>query len=74
ALRIGFVSALCASDKWDDAIASALAAAGVLDEHSRAQLYHALGSRTQSEEMALLVRSAARPGLKQRVARYLAAA
>lgn len=73
ALRIGFVTQMAPVEKWDEAISEAQAAASVLDADSRAMLYHALGSQTSDQELALLVRSAARPGLKQRIARYLSA-
>ena len=44
-----------------------------LPEWSRKALYEVLSSRESDTDLAWLVRSAARPGLKQRIADYVRA-
>jgi enoyl-CoA hydratase len=48
--------------------------ADALPEWSRGALYEVLSSHDADTDLAWLVRSAARPGLKQRIADYLRAA
>ncbi|MFY2999698.1 enoyl-CoA hydratase/isomerase family protein [Achromobacter xylosoxidans] len=71
--RDGFVSHLTAPDSWPGIERQAGEAAGALAGASRAQLYAALSAEQPDTDLARLVRSAAEPGLKARVAAYLQA-
>lgn len=71
--RDGFVSHLAAPDNWPDLERQAAQAAGALTGAARAQLYAALSAEQPNIDLARLVRSAAEPGLKARVAAYLQA-
>lgn len=71
--RDGFVSHLVAPDSWPGIERLAGEAAGALAGASRAQLYGALSAEQPDADLARLVRSAAEPGLKARVAAYLQA-
>ncbi len=71
--RDGFVSHLAAPDSWPDLERQAAQAAGALTGAARAQLYVALSAEQPDIDLARLVRSAAEPGLKARVAAYLQA-
>ncbi|OCZ85251.1 enoyl-CoA hydratase [Achromobacter xylosoxidans] len=71
--RDGFVSHLAAPDSWPDLERQAAQAAGALTGAARAQLYAALSAEQPDIDLARLVRSAAEPGLKARVAAYLQA-
>lgn len=73
ALEMGFVHEVCEADGWDTVIASARSKATALDDLSRAALYDVLGPHQSDTDMATLTRSAAAPGLKERIARYLSA-
>jgi enoyl-CoA hydratase/carnithine racemase len=73
AAQIGFVQEIAATTDWDAIVGRALVRAQALDDESRAGLYRALSPGRADADLALLVRSAARPGLKQRIAAYLAA-
>ena len=73
ALEIGFVHRLAAAGEWPQVIAEAAARAQVLDDGMRAGLYRALSPGRADADLALLVRSAAQPGLKERIAAYLQA-
>lgn len=74
ALDMGFVHQVAETGSWDEAMVRALSKASALDDASRAALYRVLASPHGDSDMASLVRSAAQPGLKQRVAGYLQAA
>lgn len=71
AAAMGFVQALQTPDAWDPQIAAAQASAEALDEHTRGELYRVLDTVQPDTDMANLVRSAARPGLKDRLRKYL---
>ncbi|MGY6273278.1 enoyl-CoA hydratase/isomerase family protein [Achromobacter denitrificans] len=71
ALRDGFASRLAAPHEWPDIERQAQEAASALACASRAQLYAALSQEAPDTDLARLVRSAAQPGLKARVAEYL---
>lgn len=71
--RDGFVSHLAAPDSWPGIERQAGDVAGALTGASRAQLYAALSAEQPDTDLARLVRSAAEPGLKARVAAYLQA-
>lgn len=73
ALRDGFASRIVAAQDWPDIEREALDAASALSCASRVQLYAALSAETPDTDLARLVRSAAEPGLKDRVAAYLQA-
>lgn len=71
ALRIGFIQRALGMSDWPAAVLSAEAAATVLSADANARLAHALTSDTRDADLADLVRSAAQPGLKQRISAYL---
>ncbi|MFD4839111.1 enoyl-CoA hydratase/isomerase family protein [Achromobacter sp. NPDC058515] len=73
ALRDGFACRLAAQEEWPQIGQQALDTASALTDASRAQLYAALSQEAPDADMARLVRSAAQPGLKDRVAAYLQA-
>jgi len=73
ALRDGFASRLAAQQEWPQIGEQALETASALTDASRAQLYAALSQESPDVDLARLVRSAAAPGLKDRVAAYLQA-
>lgn len=72
ALHVGFVTSLAPDSEWPAILSEAEAAASVLDGETRAALYGALDVNDADTDMAALVRSASRPGLKQRIEQYLA--
>lgn len=72
AQRIGFVQHIVAPDAWPATVDSIQAAAGRLTREHRATLHATLASRHDDTDLAALVRSAARPGLKQRMQAYVA--
>lgn len=71
ALELGFVQRLVEPADWPGAVTTLADKARVLDDWSRAALYDALATNRADTDLATLVRSAARPGLKERIARYL---
>lgn len=73
ALRDGFVTRLAVAQEWADVEPQAAETAVALTDASRIQLYAALSHETPDADLARLVRSAAAPGLKDRVAAYLQA-
>lgn len=73
ALEIGFVQQLLEPQQWPQLAAQAAQRAGVLDDACRRSLYQALAPGRADADLALLVRSAAEPGLKARIAEYLRA-
>jgi enoyl-CoA hydratase len=72
AVAMGFVQRVLPMEHWDEAIAEAQRTATALDDTSRAALYRALATDQADTDLATLVRSAAQPGLKERMGRYLA--
>jgi len=70
---LGFARRVAAEEAWPAIVGEACAAARVLPEASRAALYRALDGGSDDADLADLVRSAASPGLKARIAAYLAA-
>lgn len=72
ALSMAFVDRLVEPEAWPQAIAEAGQTAAALPAESRAALYRVLATDHADTDLASLVRSAARPGLKARLARYLA--
>ncbi|CAB3888110.1 enoyl-CoA hydratase/isomerase family protein [Achromobacter piechaudii] len=73
ALRDGFATRLAVPQEWPELEQQALETATALTDASRIQLYAALSQETPDTDLARLVRSAAAPGLKDRVAAYLQA-
>lgn len=71
AVDIGFVTKTAEADTWSDLLASASEKAAQLDTPTRAQLYRVLGNEQADADLAALVRSAALPGIKERIRRYL---
>jgi enoyl-CoA hydratase/carnithine racemase len=71
--EIGFVHAVCARAEWPARCEQAATHARQLPSASRALLYDALAGHSADEDLARLVRSAAEPGLKQRIAAYMQA-
>jgi enoyl-CoA hydratase len=69
---LGFVTRIAEPDAWATVIDDAVAAARALGREQRATLYRTLDAGTHDADLADLVRSAAEPGLRQRIARYLA--
>jgi enoyl-CoA hydratase/carnithine racemase len=72
ALDWGFVTDVCAPDQWPDAIAKATEAAGALTAEAAARLFRVMTPDHRDADLAELVRSASQPGLKMRIAAYLA--
>lgn len=68
ALAIGFLTACKPTESWPDLVADAVSRT---PDAARPFLTHALDKETPDTDLALLVRSAAKPGLKARIARYL---
>lgn len=71
AIELGFVHAVRESDQWSDAVADEQSRITSLDDWSRAALYRALATSQPETDLASLVRSASRPGLRERVRKYL---
>lgn len=69
---IGFVTSIVPENEWAEILSEAEAAAAVLDPATRSALYGALNVNEADIDMAALVRSASRPGLKERIRQYLA--
>jgi enoyl-CoA hydratase/carnithine racemase len=67
-----FVTRIVDTTRWSEALASAQRTADSLAPEARARLYRTLHASTDDADMADLVRSASVPGLKERIARYLA--
>jgi enoyl-CoA hydratase/carnithine racemase len=72
AFDMGFVSHVIAQDGWDASLDEACASARLLPAGSREALYRVLADETFDADLADLARSAATPGLKERIAAYLA--
>lgn len=70
--RLGFLRRTAEAQDWEAAIGAAAQTAAALDAPGRAALNRALAADRTDADLADLVRSAARPGLKDRIARYLA--
>jgi enoyl-CoA hydratase len=72
ASRMGFIHAVAEREGWDAIVAEAARIASILDGGARADLYQAVSMLQPDADLASLVRSAARAGLKQRLMRYAA--
>lgn len=73
AARIGFATGLAAEAEWPAIIDNASAAARTLETDATRALFDATARDTRAEDMADLVRSAAEPGLNDRIQRYIEA-
>jgi enoyl-CoA hydratase len=71
AQQLGFLHGICEQAEWPGLVERARAKASALPAWSRQALYEVLSSRDADADLAWLVRSAARPGLQQRIADYL---
>ena len=69
--RIGFLTEVAEASDWPAVIARAAEAAAALSPESHARLVAATRIDTRDADLAELVRSAAAPGLKSRIAAYL---
>jgi enoyl-CoA hydratase/carnithine racemase len=74
AQQLGFLLGIAEQADWPGIVERARATASALPEWSRNALYEVLSTREADTDLAWLVRSASRPGLKQRIAQYLRAA
>ena len=72
ALGIGFAIQCADQSEWPDVIQEAADAARSLHETARGNLYRALDDDRAEGDLARLVRSAARPGLTDRIRSFLA--
>jgi enoyl-CoA hydratase/carnithine racemase len=70
ALALGFATDILEEEGWLGVIESAAGAANTLSANATAALFQATVTDTRVEDMADLVASAARPGLKQRIRAY----
>jgi enoyl-CoA hydratase len=70
---MGFLHGIMDQAEWPPVVEMARAKAAMLPDWSRRALYDVLSSAQADADLAWLVRSAARPGLKQRIAEYLRA-
>jgi enoyl-CoA hydratase/carnithine racemase len=73
AREMGFVTRIAEAAQWPAILGEAAEVASSLDARTRAALYRVTLDDTRDADLADLVRSAAAPGLKQRIAAYLAA-
>ncbi len=71
AREIGFVTRIADIESWPEIVAEAQGAARALPDDARASLYGATGDRDDDRDLALLVRSAATPGLGERIRTYI---
>ena len=68
----GFLTDVKAQDRWDEAIEAAEKAAAALSPEAAARLFRVTAQADHRDaDLAELVRSAAEPGIKQRIAAYL---
>lgn len=70
---LGFATAVVEEADWPAVIAAATTAATTLAPEATAALFRATAPDTRAEDMADLVASAARPGLKARIRAYVSA-
>lgn len=72
ALEWGFLDDIAAQEHWDPVVAKAQASAAALPADASARLFRVTTADHRDADLAELVRSAAQPGLKERIAAYLA--
>ncbi len=71
AVQLGFLHGIAEQADWPELVEQARVKASALPAWSRSALYEVLTTQEPDIDLAWLVRSAARPGLKQRIADYL---
>lgn len=71
ALRMGFLTQVASEDQWQGVVDLAIAASNALPAATAARLYAAVREDTRDADLADLARSAAAPGIKDRIASYL---
>ncbi len=71
ALDTGFISEIAETSAWNDIIASAAAEAAVLPVDAAFRLHHLTRTNNRDRDLAALVRSAAEPGLKNRIRAFI---
>ncbi len=71
AVQMGFVQQVLAQEDWSGVVQECEALVVELEDEARASLYHALDTVQADADLAHLVRSAVRPGLKDRLRKYL---
>lgn len=71
AVQMGFVQQVLAQEDWPGVVQECEALVVELEDEARASLYRALDTVQADADLAHLVRSAARPGLKDRLRKYL---
>ena len=71
ALEWGFLTEVVAQEAWDGVREKAQADAAALAPEAAARLYRAVTPDHRDRDLAEMVRSAAEPGLKMRIAEYL---
>jgi enoyl-CoA hydratase len=71
AADIGLVTRLVEADGRADAVAQALQVATLFDPATQQHLYRVLDAERPDQDLADLVRSASRPGLKSRILAYM---
>jgi enoyl-CoA hydratase len=71
-LAWGFMTELAPQQQWPAAVQAAQEAAAALSPEAAASLYRVTADDHRDADLAELVRSAAAPGLKMRIAEYLA--
>ncbi|CAB3802460.1 putative enoyl-CoA hydratase echA6 [Paraburkholderia ultramafica] len=71
AVSIGLVTNLVGADERPDTVTEALRIATLLDPTTQQQLYRVLDREQADKDLADLVRSASRPGLKARILAYM---
>ena len=72
-LAWGFLTEVAAADQWGATVQAAESAAAALPPEAAARLYRVTAEDSRDADLAELVRSAAAPGIKERIAAYLAA-
>jgi enoyl-CoA hydratase/carnithine racemase len=72
AQQMRFVTRIADPTQWSEVLANAQRTAAALTPDARGRLYRTLHRESDDADMADLVRSASTPGLKERIARYLA--
>lgn len=70
ALTAGFLTEIATQNLWDDAASRAVKAAAPLTADAQTRLFTTLDIDSRDNDLADLVRSAAVPGLKQRISAY----
>jgi enoyl-CoA hydratase len=73
AFEWGFLTDIVAQEHWEPVIAKAQVVACALPADAAARLFRVTSPDHRDADLAELVRSAAQPGLKERIAAYLAA-